>query len=76
MKLRIRELQSRCGSISPSILNSRIKDLREAGILDRTLDGYCLTERGEELRKILIPMGDWSLKWAEEVFDFHKDICR
>lgn len=67
-----RELQSRCGSISPSILNSRIKDLKEAGIMERTLDGYVLTDRGEELLKLIKPLGDWSFIWAKDIFDFTK----
>jgi len=67
-----RELQERCESISPSILNSRIKDLKEADIVERTLDGYQLTERGNELIKLLLPFGEWSMNWAKEVFSFTK----
>jgi len=69
-KCTFRELQDRCESISPSILNSRIRDLREADIMERTLDGYALTERGEKLIELLLPFGEWSLDWSEEVFDF------
>lgn len=65
-----RELQERCESISPSILNNRIKDLREADIIERTLEGYQLTPRGEELMELLLPFKEWSLSWSEEVFDF------
>ncbi len=65
-----RELQERCESISPSILNSRIKELKEAGIVERTLDGYQLTERGNELTKLLLTFGEWSKIWAKEVFSF------
>ncbi len=65
-----RDLQDRCESISPSILNSRIKDLREADIMERTIDGYVLTERGEKLISLLLPFGEWSLSWSEEVFGF------
>jgi DNA-binding HxlR family transcriptional regulator len=65
-----RELQDRCESISPSILNSRIKDLREAGIVERTLEGYQLTQRGKELIELLLPFKQWSLVWSEEVFNF------
>lgn len=64
-----RELQGKCESISPSILNSRIKDLVQADIAERTLDGYQLTERGKELIKLICPFGEWSRKWAREVFD-------
>lgn len=65
-----RELQERCESISPSILNSRVKDLREAGIVERTLEGYRLSERGRKLRELLLPFGDWSREWAREVFAY------
>lgn len=68
-----RELQERCGSISPSILNSRIKDLKEANIIERTLDGYQLTGRGHELVKALSPLGCWSMRWAKEVFGYTRD---
>jgi len=67
-----RELQERCESISPSILNSRIKDLKEADILERSLEGYQLTERGNELIRVLLHFGDWSWNWAEEVFGYEK----
>ena len=67
-----RTLQERCESISPSILNSRIKDLIKADIAERTLDGYQLTKRGHELIQLLLPFGDWSMDWATEVFDFIK----
>lgn len=63
-----RKLQERCESISSSILNKRIKDLIEAGIMERTLDGYLLTNRGEELRKMLLPFANWSIDWAIDVF--------
>jgi len=70
-----RALQKRCDSISPSILNSRIKDLREANIAERTLEGYQLTERGNKLIRLIKPFGDWSRAWATEVFDYSpKDI--
>jgi len=60
------ELQSRCTSISPTILSTRIKDLTEAGILLRTLDGYALTAIGIELFEILEPFKFWSVKWAKK----------
>lgn len=67
-----RDLQEKCESISPSILNSRIKDLKKAGIVERTLDGYQLTKRGNKLIKILRPFGEWSSEWAKDVFDFRE----
>lgn len=65
-----RALQERCGDISPSILNSRIKDLREADLVEKSLDGYVLTRRGKELRDIILPLGKWSSEWSKEVFHY------
>ena len=59
-----RGLQAACETISPSILNTRLKDLRQAGLVTRTLDGYGLTKSGEELFDLLQPLGSWSWRWA------------
>lgn len=67
-----RELQALCGDISPSILNVRLKDLREADILENSPEGYRLTARGAALRQIIVPLGQWSAVWSEEVFAFIK----
>lgn len=62
-----RALQTACESISPSILNTRLKDLKEAKLIDRSLEGYHLTAMGEELFHLLFPLGDWSIKWAKMI---------
>lgn len=59
------EIQKRCDSISPTILSARIKDLCEASLLEKTLEGYALTVHGKELFKILEPFKDWAIKWAK-----------
>ncbi len=63
-----RVLQSNCerkgGAISPSILNTRIKDLQEANLVARTLDGYGLTPLGQEVFALIKPLGEWSQKWG------------
>ena len=69
-----RELQKRCESISPTILNTRIKELREADIVERNNDGYQLTTRGKELMELLRPFGEWSRAWSEEVFNYSKPL--
>ncbi|SEJ86679.1 transcriptional regulator, HxlR family [Propionispira arboris] len=67
-----RELQQRCESISPGILNNRIKELREADIVERTIEGYQLTQRGKKLMELLRPFGEWSRNWSKEVFNYTK----
>jgi DNA-binding HxlR family transcriptional regulator len=67
-----RALQERCGGVSPSILNSRIKELKESDIIEKTEDGYALTKRGRELREIIVPVGKWAAVWSQEVFRYTK----
>ena len=62
-----RGLQEACESISPSILNTRLKDLKEAKLIARSLEGYHLTEMGKELFALLKPFGNWSIKWAQMI---------
>lgn len=60
-----RDLRSRCGDVSPTILNRRLKELREFGILDHDAQGYGLTEAGRELSGELLALSDWAERWAE-----------
>jgi DNA-binding HxlR family transcriptional regulator len=55
----------RSTTISPSILNARLKDLQEARLVERTLDGYALTPLGMELFTLIEPLDQWSLKWGK-----------
>jgi DNA-binding HxlR family transcriptional regulator len=54
-------------SISPSILNARLKDLQEAKLVERTLEGYSLTELGRELFALIEPLDEYSLKWGKDL---------
>ncbi len=53
------------GTISPTTLNARLKDLQEAKLVERTLDGYALTELGRELFDLIEPLDEYSLKWGK-----------
>ncbi len=59
-----RALQTACETISPAILNNRLKDLREARLVMHEGEGYQLTDLGRELYALLQPFGEWSLSWA------------
>jgi DNA-binding HxlR family transcriptional regulator len=64
--LTFRELQARCGGVSSSVLNQRLRELRDAGILvaqDRA--GYALTAEGEALLGALAPLEEWSARWGQ-----------
>ncbi len=62
-----RELQGRCESISPTVLNVRLKELREAGLVEHDGLGYRATPSGRELYGLLVPLGQWSKTWARKL---------
>ncbi len=63
--LSFRALQRACGNLSPSVLNARLRELREAGILKlQEPDGYARTAIAKELGEILLPLNDWAKRWA------------
>jgi DNA-binding HxlR family transcriptional regulator len=59
-----RELEAACESISPAVLNTRLKELRLACLVDRCDDGYVVTAMGEEIYQALLPLAATSKKWA------------
>lgn len=62
--LTFRDLQAACGDISPTILNTRLAELRDADIVAAGRDGYALTREGERLLKELLGLDDWAERWA------------
>jgi DNA-binding HxlR family transcriptional regulator len=60
-----RELQARCQSVSPTVLNTRLKELRIVGLVTQSCDGYTLTEQGRVLFNHLEPLGDWAEGWTK-----------
>jgi DNA-binding HxlR family transcriptional regulator len=60
-----RELRERCDQMSTSVLNERLAELREAGILELGDGGYSLTNRGRNLIDALAPLNEWAKRWGE-----------
>ncbi len=60
-----RQLQARCISISPAVLNSRIKELAEAQLLERGEDGYQITELGAQIITAIYPLKDLAEQWVQ-----------
>ena len=58
-----RELQARCGNISSSVLNQRLRELEDADVVT-TRAGYRLTGDGEALLEAVAPIEDWARRWA------------
>ena len=63
--LTFRALQDAAQS-NPSALNTRLTELREAGIVEHDGDGYSLTARGKNLLRRLAPLHEWAERWARE----------
>jgi DNA-binding HxlR family transcriptional regulator len=59
-----RELQT-SAETNPSVLNSRLKELRAAGLVDHGERGYGLTELGHSLLKSFLPLYAWAEEWAK-----------
>ena len=59
-----RLLQDSVGGITPNTLNTRIKALREAGLLTHGSDGYSVTPSGADLLKRLNDLSAFATKWV------------
>lgn len=63
-RLRFRALQEAC-EVSPSVLNTRLAELRAAGVVDLDPEaGYGLSDEGRELMRRLRPLDEWARRWA------------
>ena len=73
--LRFSELQRELSWVSPKILTQRLRELQESEILTRTVDAsnippavwYTLTEKGRDMRPILVAMQSWGQKHGGHV---------
>lgn len=62
-----RELQARCEGVSPSVLNTRLGELREAQLLENGEHGYQLSGLGQELVQHCLPLTLWAEGWATQL---------
>ena len=59
-----RLLQDSVGTITPNTLNTRIKEMRAAGLMTHGSDGYTVTSLGVDLLKRLGELQAFASKWA------------
>lgn len=59
-----RLLRASADGISPSVLNTRLKELREARLVELVDAGYTLTAEGRDLVQRLKPLNRWAEVWA------------
>jgi DNA-binding HxlR family transcriptional regulator len=58
-----RALREACDDASPTVLQARLAELRQAGFVELAPDGYRLTEMGEELLGTLLPLHRFAERW-------------
>ena len=64
-RLTFRALQDACDGVSPTVLNERLRELRESRLIDLApAEGYGLTALGRELITVFLPLVEWSKRWA------------
>ncbi|AZQ65935.1 transcriptional regulator [Silicimonas algicola] len=55
--------------MSPALLSMRLRELAEAGLIERRgrkgATSYHLTPAGEALRPVIVGMGEWAHRWIE-----------
>jgi DNA-binding HxlR family transcriptional regulator len=61
--LSFRALLAAC-DIAPSVLNTRLAELRETKLVALGEEGYALTRQGAALLDLLLPLHDWAEGWA------------
>lgn len=59
-----RLLQDSVGGITPNTLNTRIKELRDAGLMQHDGTGYSVTASGADLLKRLNDLQAFAAKWV------------
>ena len=60
--LNFRALQAACGDISPSVLQRRLHELRDVGVIEKIPRlGYRLSTSGEKLFQVLARLDKWSV---------------
>jgi len=65
-RLTFRSLRLACDGVSPTVLNARLRELREAGFVDlANNEGYGLTPLGRELIDRFLPLVELSNHWAK-----------
>ena len=69
---RFSDLRRGVPRMSPTLLSRRLKELQEAGVVERTavrsekgVFEYRMTESGEDLRTVVEAIGSWGQKWID-----------
>ncbi|MCR3754479.1 winged helix-turn-helix transcriptional regulator [Lentzea californiensis] len=61
---RFNELSRGLPGLSRALLSRRLRQLANAGLVQRTGDGYALTPAGQALRPLVFGLADWGARYA------------
>jgi DNA-binding HxlR family transcriptional regulator len=65
-RLTSRALRTACDEASPTILQTRLSELREAGLVELVPgDGYRLTALGKDLTETILPLHRFAERWSK-----------
>ncbi|SRR5258708_7971840 len=65
-----RALRTACDEASPTVLQTRLSELREAGFVDLVAgDGYRLTELGKELQQSFLAVHHFAERWSKRTMN-------
>ena len=67
--LTFRALADKCESISPTVLNVRLKELQAASFVEKSAGGYVATSFGRRVYEQLVPLGATAKAWAKLLAD-------
>lgn len=63
-----RALRTACDEISPSVLQKRVDELREANLISlQDGEGYGLTSQGRDLLETFGPLTKWAEDWQKSL---------
>jgi DNA-binding HxlR family transcriptional regulator len=61
-----RALRAACDQASPTVLQTRLSELRQAGFIDlEPASGYRLTASGRELQENFLPLHRFAERWSK-----------
>lgn len=61
-----RLLQDSVGGVTPNTLNTRLKELRTARLVEHCGDGYRLTAQGADLARRMTEVQQFAGRWAQQ----------
>src|SRR2546429_6059406 len=65
-RLTSRALRTACDDASPTVVQARLSELREAGLVELLAgDGYRLTPLGKELMESFMPLHHFAERWSK-----------